>query len=319
MPHAHKFRAAEKKYKNLPPQELLKARGTLWYEPGTSTTDEESDEIFEMEGSFGVNGQVYRVTGAPVEGLWLIRGTLNYKDQAKWLRWSLLGEHLIDDSARTNLNSAPVKDKDRELDMVACGGSNEWQPPHPHSERGLKRLRWATLGYHYHWTERCYDNDDKGEIPEDLKKLISNACIMIEEASSVCMSCDAEVVIVNYFCGKDQMCGHVDKSEDDLSVPIISVSLGCSAIFLCGGIDADGAEPLPILLRSGDILVMSGQSRLCWHGVPAIIPGTGIDPWNDPDITDAELCNVPEIVRTRSREMRVNINARQHLGKEDSA
>lgn len=47
-------------------------------------------------------------------------------------------------------------------------------------------------------------------------------------------------------------------------------SFGQSAIFLIGG-KTKQVEPVPILLRSGDVVIMSGESRLAYHGVPKII------------------------------------------------
>ncbi len=50
--------------------------------------------------------------------------------------------------------------------------------------------------------------------------------------------------------------------------------LGNAAIFLVGGLTRDVA-PIPILLRSGDIIVMSGPAcRRAYHGVPRILEGT---------------------------------------------
>lgn len=52
------------------------------------------------------------------------------------------------------------------------------------------------------------------------------------------------------------------------------LSLGNAAIFLVGGLTRDVA-PIPILLRSGDIIVMSGPvCRRAYHGVPRILEGT---------------------------------------------
>ena len=59
------------------------------------------------------------------------------------------------------------------------------------------------------------------------------------------------------------------------STNLLSVtSLGNAAIFLVGGLTRDVA-PIPILLRSGDIIVMSGPAcRRAYHGVPRILEGT---------------------------------------------
>ena len=55
--------------------------------------------------------------------------------------------------------------------------------------------------------------------------------------------------------------------------PIVSLNMGCSAIFLIGGRSKED-RPIPVLVRSGDVLVMAGESRYCFHGVPCILPHT---------------------------------------------
>lgn len=62
----------------------------------------------------------------------------------------------------------------------------------------------------------------------------------------------------------------MDDAEGALSHPVVSFSLGLAAIFLLGGATR-AVAPIPILTRSGDCLVMGGASRLCFHGVPAIL------------------------------------------------
>lgn len=44
-----------------------------------------------------------------------------------------------------------------------------------------------------------------------------------------------------------------------------SYSLGCKAIFLLGGKSRE-ETPVAMLLRSGDIVLMAGQARECFHG-----------------------------------------------------
>ena len=67
------------------------------------------------------------------------------------------------------------------------------------------------------------------------------------------------------------MGGHLDDAEHTMEKPIVSISLGCSAIFLMGGITKD-VRPIPVLVRSGDVVIMSEESRRCYHGVPCIFP-----------------------------------------------
>lgn len=69
------------------------------------------------------------------------------------------------------------------------------------------------------------------------------------------------------------MGSHVDDAELSKHKPIISVSLGVSAIFLLGGLSKQQA-PVAVLVRSGDCLIMSGECRLVYHAVPAILTNT---------------------------------------------
>jgi alkylated DNA repair protein (DNA oxidative demethylase) len=66
---------------------------------------------------------------------------------------------------------------------------------------------------------------------------------------------------------------HQDRDEEDLTAPVLSVSLGDDAVFRLGGRSRrDVTRSFP--LRSGDVLVLGGASRLAFHGVDRIVPGT---------------------------------------------
>lgn len=47
--------------------------------------------------------------------------------------------------------------------------------------------------------------------------------------------------------------------------PPLWFSLGCKAIFLLGGKSRDD-PPLAMFLRSGDVVLMGGEARECFHG-----------------------------------------------------
>lgn len=49
-----------------------------------------------------------------------------------------------------------------------------------------------------------------------------------------------------------------------------SLSFGQSAIFLIGG-QTKAIRPVPLLLNSGDVLIMSGDSRLAYHALPKVL------------------------------------------------
>ncbi|KAM3595581.1 uncharacterized protein V6R79_025638 [Siganus canaliculatus] len=110
----------------------------------------------------------------------------------------------------------------------------------------LEKLRWVTLGYHYNW---------------DTK--VTAACGFPDF--------NAEAGILNYYRSDSSLGIHVDESELDQSRPLLSFSFGQSAIFLLGGTCRQDA-PTAMYMHSGDIMVMSGQSRLLYHAVPRILP-----------------------------------------------
>ncbi len=71
----------------------------------------------------------------------------------------------------------------------------------------------------------------------------------------------------------NSMGGHVDDAEAARERPVVSMSVGCAAVFLLGGADRS-EEPTALLLRSGDVVVMAGQARLAVHGVALVVPHT---------------------------------------------
>jgi alkylated DNA repair protein (DNA oxidative demethylase) len=82
-----------------------------------------------------------------------------------------------------------------------------------------------------------------------------------------------QACLINYYVGKARMGLHRDEDEKDFSAPILSVSLGDTAIFRIGGLRR--RDPvISFELRSGDVLVMGGPSRLRYHGVGRVLPGT---------------------------------------------
>jgi len=82
-----------------------------------------------------------------------------------------------------------------------------------------------------------------------------------------------EACLVNYYAGTSKMGLHQDRDEDDLDAPVLSVSLGDSAIFRVGGTTRKGPSRT-LELKSGDVVVLGGEDRLAYHGVDRVLPGT---------------------------------------------
>lgn len=53
--------------------------------------------------------------------------------------------------------------------------------------------------------------------------------------ASACPGCFADAAIVNYYSKGDTLGGHKDDVEEDLTQPLVSISIGCAAVFLMGG------------------------------------------------------------------------------------
>ncbi|MDR3510147.1 MAG: alpha-ketoglutarate-dependent dioxygenase AlkB [Caulobacteraceae bacterium] len=66
---------------------------------------------------------------------------------------------------------------------------------------------------------------------------------------------------------------HVDADEADDAVPVVSISLGDTAIFRLGG-PRRGDPTRTVRLSSGDVCVLAGASRRAYHGVDRILAGS---------------------------------------------
>ena len=84
---------------------------------------------------------------------------------------------------------------------------------------------------------------------------------------------DPEACLVNHYREGAKMGLHRDADEEDFSAPVVSISLGDTAIFRIGGTERGGRTE-SLKLSSGDVLVMGGQSRLRYHGIDRVLSGT---------------------------------------------
>lgn len=82
-----------------------------------------------------------------------------------------------------------------------------------------------------------------------------------------------EACLVNMYDAGARMSLHQDRDEQALDAPVVSISLGDSCLFRFGG-ETRGGKTRSVKLHSGDVVVIGGASRLCFHGVDRIIPGS---------------------------------------------
>lgn len=78
-----------------------------------------------------------------------------------------------------------------------------------------------------------------------------------------------QACLINWYREGAKMGLHIDSDEQDVKAPVISVSLGDPAMFRLGG-EMRGGKTLGIKLYSGDVVVLGGAARLCYHGVSKV-------------------------------------------------
>lgn len=139
-------------------------------------------------------------------------------------------------------------------------------------------VRMLCLGRH--WNARTYTYEDRRSdidglpvpaLPDDL------ATIAARIANDAGFTVRPDLCIVNWYTESSRMGLHQDKDESPHSLteglPVISVSIGDTAVFLFGGLRR--RDPIEkIHLESGDAFVFGGSARLRHHGVSRVLPGT---------------------------------------------
>jgi DNA oxidative demethylase len=82
-----------------------------------------------------------------------------------------------------------------------------------------------------------------------------------------------QACLINFYAPDAKMGLHQDRDEAALAAPVVSISLGDACLFRFGG-DQRNGRTRSQRLNSGDVVVIGGPSRLCFHGVDRIYPGT---------------------------------------------
>jgi DNA oxidative demethylase len=82
-----------------------------------------------------------------------------------------------------------------------------------------------------------------------------------------------EACLINLYGSGARMGLHQDRDEEELAVPVVSLSLGDTALFRVGGLQRN-APTRSFRLASGDAMSLGAAGRLAFHGVDRIIPGS---------------------------------------------
>ena len=81
-----------------------------------------------------------------------------------------------------------------------------------------------------------------------------------------------DACLVNLYRGPAKMGLHQDRDEQDQSAPVLSVSLGDTAVFRIG--PAGGGATRTLKLASGDVCALTGPARLARHGIDRVLAGS---------------------------------------------
>lgn len=136
--------------------------------------------------------------------------------------------------------------------MTNCGNAGWWSD---------------SKGYRYATTDPATDAPWP-PIPDEFIEVVQRVV-----ANSPWPGFVPDACLINFYEPGAKMGLHQDRDEKDFTHPIVTVCLGDDADFLVGGF-ARGDKAMPMKVRSGDVVLMGGASRMRFHGIRKIYPGT---------------------------------------------
>lgn len=105
-------------------------------------------------------------------------------------------------------------------------------------------------------------------MPQVIKELAIDLALETGNDNFHPQSC-----LLNFYSKGGKLGLHQDNTEQNLTAPIISISLGDTGIFVLGGFLRTD-ETKKFIIQSGDVIVMSGESRNYFHSFKGIVPNT---------------------------------------------
>jgi alkylated DNA repair protein (DNA oxidative demethylase) len=130
---------------------------------------------------------------------------------------------------------------------------------------GLGPLSWTSDGSGYHYVER---HPLTGRPWPPMPRILLDLWRRLAPDAP-----EPDACLVNLYRGGARMGLHQDRNEQDFSVPVLSVSLGDTALFRIGG--QSRKEPTGSLkLSSGDVCLLTGPARLAFHGIDRVMGGS---------------------------------------------
>ncbi len=150
-------------------------------------------------------------------------------------------------------------------------------PPTAAKVRGHEMsVRTVCLGWHwqpYRYTREASNVNGRRVLamPSWLAALGREALTAVGDPDAAAY--EPDTALVNYYDAAAKMGMHQDKDEVSLA-PVVSLSVGDTCRFRFGNTETRTRPYVDLTLASGDLFVFGGRSRLAFHGVTTILPGT---------------------------------------------
>ena len=178
------------------------------------------------------------------------------------------------------LQSRLQSEEQRELWLMCQALSQGAVPMYMPTVRGGRKMSVGMLCLGKHWNALTYQYEERRSdfdglpVPDIPPRLADIARAAALDAG---FTIQPDLCIMNYYADGAKLGVHQDKDERPetiaAGIPIVSVSLGDDARFVVGGLSRRDPT-FPVMLKSGDVVVMGGPSRLRYHGITRILPGT---------------------------------------------
>jgi DNA oxidative demethylase len=147
---------------------------------------------------------------------------------------------------------------------------------------GIACLGWHWFPYRYSRTVDDGDGRPVALFPPTLgdlsRRAVADAAALdpwvIADLGGSADAYEPDVALVNRYLRGSRMGLHADRDERH-PAPVVSLSLGASAVFRFGNDARRGPPYADVVLESGDAFVFGGPARHRYHGVPKVLSETG--------------------------------------------
>lgn len=139
-------------------------------------------------------------------------------------------------------------------------------------------VKTVCLGWHwrpYEYTRDAVDVNGNRvlEVPDWMVRLGRRAVAEATGDAAAGHAYTPDTALVNYYDDAAHMGMHQDRDERSRA-PVVSLSIGDTCRFRFGNTEHRNKPYEDIELASGDLFVFGGASRLAYHGVTRVLPGT---------------------------------------------